>query len=191
MVNLVDIAKDLSLDDIPEQIRCVALKCGMEGAVRLTVTCPGIDIYVPVAGKKLLDRIYVQQLFDGRNAGTIAVHLGITRDKVFKYAKQPHVAEDWEMPNDIMRMVEERCGRAVAIELMRQLPGSTIYIPFDGVYRIKRAYITKAFDGTNAVRLAASLGVTERFVRQTISDSYASNCVQLKMDLFDEQKAAM
>jgi hypothetical protein len=195
VVNLIEIAHHLSIDDVPEQIRCVAERCSIMAAVRLTVECPGIDIYVPAAGKKTLDRLYIQQNYTGSNAGSIAVRLGYTRSKIAQYAKLVEanpIPENWEMPNLHMRLVAERCGRDVAIALMQHFQAVTIYIPFDGVYRIKKAYVARFFDGSNAVELAADLGVTERFVRKAVADSYASNVVQLKMDLFDEQqKAAM
>jgi hypothetical protein len=86
------------------------------------------------------------------------------------------VPGDWSkvtlenLPNDDMRLVGETCGVETAKKLMEKFPQSIIYVPRIETTPWARAYIRKHYDGSNAKRLAAALGVSDRYIYKCMHD---------------------
>jgi hypothetical protein len=78
--------------------------------------------------------------------------------------------EDWKkvsienLPNDDMRLVAEKCGLDITRHLLEKFPQSVVYIPRLETTQWARNYAKKNYDGSNAKRLAAALGVSERYI---------------------------
>ncbi len=183
MIELLELEKDFSLDDLPLRMQDVAIRCGMHDAFLLLVKLKGLDIYVPAQSKKILNHMYVQEHYTGSNAMSLAVRLGISTVKVHEYAEDPVVPP---LPYDKydMKFVVSECGKEVATHLFEHFPGERITIPRQGIDILKRKYIEKHFDGVNSKELALSLSVGERFVRKVIAESYQRSR-SLQLDLFN------
>lgn len=176
----MDWTKDISIHQIPsEHMQLIASTCGIDDAVSLMVHLPGLEIYVPAAGKKYLDHKFIKENFNGSNAGSLAVKLGIDRDKVIQLAKSEVATEI--MTNFYMRTIKDLCGESVAIRLMQNFPRQKFYVPRNGFDIVRRKYIEDNFNGTNVPDLALLCSVTERHVRDVISEMYASTA---QTDLF-------
>jgi hypothetical protein len=88
--------------------------------------------------------------------------------------------EDWkkvrieDLPNDDMRLVAEKCGLATTQKLLEKFPQMIVYIPRLETTQWARNYAKQNYDGTNAKRLAAVLGVSERYIykcQHTVSNN--------------------
>lgn len=177
----MDWTKDISIHQLPsEHMRLIADKCGIDDAVSLMVHMPGIEIYVPAAGKKRMDHQFIKNNFNGSNAGSLAVKMGVDREKVLQIAKSNIETEI--MTNFYMRTVQDLCGEPVAIRLMTNFPKYKFYIPCNGFSIVCRRYIEDNFTGSNVTDLALQCNVTERHVREVISDMYAATA-QLSLNL--------
>jgi len=84
------------------------------------------------------------------------------------------------------KLVYENCGAETVKRLWSRLQGIAIYPSSTAINAAQRAYMRKKFDGTNYKEIAATLNVSERFVREELAknprglnDSY---------DLFKEQQ---
>ena len=76
-----------------------------------------------------------------------------------------------DMPNEDMRLVAELCGLEVAVALLRNMSGISIYIPKPGAnLRFIRRFVKRFYNGHNAKLLAVELDVSERFIYDVISD---------------------
>lgn len=69
-----------------------------------------------------------------------------------------------------MKMVEEFCGKETVIALYQNFPSMNIYVSTKGLVAAKRRYVQERYDGLNIKRLAITLGVSERFIYQVISE---------------------
>lgn len=168
---LGDWIKNISIDTIPsEQMQMIAEHCGIADAVSLMQHLPGIEIYVPAAGKKRIEQQYIHENYNGTNASTIAVKLGLDREKVKHLAKLELNTQ--VLSNYYMRLVAERCGEPVAIRLMQNFARYKFYVPRDGFSIVRRKFIEQSFNGSNVSELALTCKVTERHVRKVISDMY-------------------
>ena len=164
---------DIVVDDLPsEQMQLIAEHCGVSDALTLMDKLPGLELYIPAAGKKILDHQYIIEHYTGFNSATIAVHLGIERRKVERLAKRTLDASAFS--NDHMRLVAETCGEDVTTRLIQHFSRYRFYIPSDGFSIIRRRYIERTFDGTNTQSLALQCQVSERYVRSVVSDMYAA-----------------
>lgn len=176
----MDWTKDIGMHQLPSKhMQRIAAKCGIGDAVSLMIHTPGIEIYIPVAGKKRLNHQFVKDNYNGSNAGSLAAKLGLDRKKIIQLSKSDVTSE--LMTNFYMRTVADKCGDVVAIRLMQNFPGEKFYIPKDGFCIARRKYIETHFDGTNVTDLALSCKVTERHVREVVADMYASTA---QTDLF-------
>jgi len=165
---------DITASDLPsEQMQLIADRCGISDALSLMDQLPGLEIYVPAAGKKALDLQYIKDHHTGYNSASIAIHLGIDRRKVEKLSRQATSARCF-LTNDHMRLVSELCGPEVASRLVQHFPRYRFYIPTDGFSIVRRRYIERTFNGRNVQDLALKCQVTERYVRNVISDMYTS-----------------
>jgi hypothetical protein len=78
--------------------------------------------------------------------------------------------ENWEkvkienLPNDDMRLVAEKCGLSTTRKLLEKFPQMIVYIPRLETTQWARNYAKQNYDGSNAKRLAAALGVSERYI---------------------------
>ena len=185
MDDLIQLADDLSEDNLPESFRFVAAECGMHAAVSLIVNLPGIPLDIPKAGLTSIRKLYIQEHFNGFNALSLAVRLGIDAREVKRLAKivEKHpISTDLQMPNEHTKKIDELCGRDVAIIVIERFPNKRIYVPTGGLFMLKKRYVEKFFKGNNSLDLAIKLRVSQQFVRKVISDYHDSRVVP--MDLF-------
>jgi Mor family transcriptional regulator len=66
-----------------------------------------------------------------------------------------------DMPTEDLKLVARACGPDVAAKLLKELPGVTLYIPRSGITQVKKNYIRKNFNGSNAKKLAIETGYSE------------------------------
>jgi len=174
----------ISISDIPsEHMQLVAERCGIADAISLMEKCPGLEIYVPISGQKNAQNKFIKENFNGTNASSLAVSLGIDRAKVIYLSKKNEKDISDEIPTSIMKIVARECGKSIAIRLMEHLPKHTLYVPKDGFIIAKKSYIMRKFDGSNVAELALKCKMTERFVRKVIADMYSSR-YQQRLELF-------
>lgn len=176
---------DLKIEDIPsEHMQMVADRCGMSDAICLMSNVPGLELYIPVSGKKAIAYNYIKSNVTDSNISSIAGHLGLTRDKVKKITKKISVdsSECNVLTTESMLIIAEKCGEEIAIRLMQEFPLCTLYVPKNGFSIAIRKYIERNHNGFNTAILALKCGVTERYVRQVISEQWASKA-QLSLDL--------
>lgn len=177
------LADDIDVEDITsEQMQLIADEYdeGIADAVALMTRCPGLELYIPASAKRVFDWEYVDKHYTGYNAATLAGHRGLNREDVIRLSKQSEPSRDGL--NDHLRLVIERCGMGVARRLARYFPGWKFYIPINGLSMIIKRYIEREFNGTNTQELALKCGVSERHVRQIISDKHQS---AIQLSLFD------
>lgn len=67
------------------------------------------------------------------------------------------------------KLVAEHCGMEVLIKLWECLPGLHLYISTKPLVDAKKRYIREKYDGSNVKLLAIKLGVSERFVYETLA----------------------
>ncbi len=190
MIDITEISKELSIDDLPLSVRDVAARCSVLDAVTLMHNLPGLHLFIPVStGKQIVRKIIKNELdFENHsNASSLATRLGIDRSKLLSLAKKIKkddlCTQDIQMPNEYMREVEDRCGRDLALRLLTKMPAPCkVYIPTGGAFLIKRKYIERAFNGSNTIALSAQLHVSEYWVRGIIRQMYSEKHEQL--DLF-------
>jgi hypothetical protein len=85
---MLDWITDIGIHQIPsEHMQLIADKCGIQDAISLMTHLPGIELYVPAAGKKRLEHQFIKANFTGSNAAALAVKLGVDRDKVIQLTK--------------------------------------------------------------------------------------------------------
>ena len=86
-----------------------------------------------------------------------------------------------------VRLIAESCGIDVLIRLWEECPSLSLYISTVPLNEARRRYIRKHYTGSNAKELAAMLGVSDRFVFQTVAaDSKRGNAErQGQKSLFD------
>jgi Mor family transcriptional regulator len=176
---------DFNINDISsEHMQMVADRCGVSDAVSLMLHVPGLELYIPLAGKKSLNINYIKLNFNGHNTSSIAVKLGIDNKTVKKLARR-FSAQTIEpiYKNKSMLIVAKMCGETTAIHLMQEFPLHTFYVPKNGFEGSIRKYIERNFDGKNHPELALKCNVTERHVRQVVADMYNSKA-QLSLNLF-------
>lgn len=169
-------------NDFVGDLRSVSEQCGVHHAMLLQVRMPGIDLFIPQSGKTALDAIYIKEHYDGTNALSIAVRLGIDSSRVKELAKGTR-AYNFPSTSASLRHVFDQCGEDTVRILCEHFPKQFIRIPRRGIDVLKRKYIQQNFNGSNVVDLAIQLGVTDRFVRMVVADGYKSRVLQL--DLFN------
>lgn len=175
---------DIKIEDLPPgKMTDIANKNGIEDAVILMQRVPGLQLYIPVYGKKKLNKEYIDINYTGQNLLSISVHLGLGTKKVNYMIKGKCDFKKDFISNKYMRIVAEHCGKDVVRRLISNFYGDDIYIPICGFLSIRRAKIVKEFDGSNSTQLAIKYGVSERYIQQIIADLYnVKSAVQL--DLF-------
>ena len=84
--------------------------------------------------------------------------------KLIDKVKEQITSED--MPTENMKIIAETCGIDIAIKILKNLGGLSLYIPSSGISLIHNKYILKRYDGTRdcANRLALELGVSINYV---------------------------
>ncbi|MCL2219302.1 MAG: hypothetical protein FWC23_05235 [Chitinispirillia bacterium] len=173
----------ISATDIQsEQMQEVALHCGLDVALALMSKMPGLEIYIPASAKKADDWQYVKDNYNGYNAATVAGRLGLNREDVIHLSKQPAPTAG-RSSNEHLDRVAELCGPETAQCLAHNFPGCRFYIPRNGLSIAIRKHIERSFNGTNTQELALACGVSERHVRQVISEKYQSTA---QLSLFDQ-----
>lgn len=168
----------------------IASRCCIEDAVRVTLFLPGLQLYIPKAGSKLLAKAQIADEFDFEhqtNASSLAMRLRLDRARVLSFAKEirkhgkPSI-DAIKDTNEYVRLVEARCGRDVAVRMLARLSTPCrIYVPRTARYELLRRYVEIAFDGGNTVTLAAQLGVGECWIRKVIRQKYQARVQQLSL----------
>jgi len=173
----------LTIDDLTsEHMHLIADRCGVNAAVSLMQHMPGIELYIPAAGKKIMELQYIRSNYNGHNTASIAIHLGITRKKVELLSKSKIEYSKPIFSNKHIFTIAQRCGHEIAKKLLEAFPRQRFYIPCDGFSHVRRSFIIKNFNGSNVIELALQCGVSERYVRSIIADMYASKA---QLSLFD------
>ncbi|MEI8389919.1 MAG: Mor transcription activator family protein [bacterium] len=82
------------------------------------------------------------------------------------------IKED-EMPNEELKTVASLCGVKTAIDLMKNLPGTMIFIPNKALIKLRNKYICKKYDGTkkSLLILCKELSLAERQLYQIIKNN--------------------
>jgi len=176
---------EITINDIAsEKLRCFAEKYGISDAIRLITYMPGIDIYIPTQSKKMLELQYIKDTYNGRNLSAIAVHLN--RDRSFIEQKINtginNIGKNDILCTSILQIISDRCGYDLVVKLISMFPGERLQVPKNPFGEFKKNYIEKNFTGSNIVELALYLEMSERFVRETVSDMY---CHSQQISLFD------
>jgi Mor family transcriptional regulator len=80
-----------------------------------------------------------------------------------------------DMPNNDLKLVAEHCGIAVAITLIENMGGLSIYIPGEtfSFRKPMKRYIAKTWDGKNTKELARELGVSLKMIYKILQESSA------------------
>lgn len=72
-----------------------------------------------------------------------------------------------------VKLIYDVCGPEVLFTLWQNLPGISLYLSEKSLFQIKRRYIIKFYNKNdpvyNAKALATKLGVSEKFVYETIA----------------------
>ncbi len=76
-----------------------------------------------------------------------------------------------DMPNQDMRLVAELCGLDVAISLLRNMSGVSIYIPkVESNINFIRRFVKRFYNGNNAKIIAIELDIGERLVYKIVNE---------------------
>lgn len=86
-----------------------------------------------------------------------------------------------DLPNEELQLIASDLGIEAIIKLAMKFSGIYIYIPKDLKKKIKKAYVLRCFDGTNAKQLARKLDISERSVYDWVHEE---DKVRLQTNLF-------
>lgn len=185
LIGIEEFAQNLSTSELPDDIQDIAAICGKRSAVMLAFRCSGIPLDIPKKSLRDIRKAYIKRHFNGKNAMSIAVKMGIDASSVTRMVNDmgnEDIPDSIKMPNVYMKIIEDKCGYDFAVSLLLNFAGMRLYIRKSCTYQLKKEYIRRFFDGTNSAVLASHLDVTERFVRETISEQYQDKSQQI--DLF-------
>jgi len=169
---------DMTIDDIQsEHMQLVAEKCGISDAISLMSHVPGLELYIPLSGRKTIIKRYIKLNYNGSNASSLAVKLGVDQKYVLKIVKKlDRISIDSNfLQSESMIIVAKECGEQIALRLMQELPMSKLYVPKSGFILSIRKYIERNYNGFNSQTLALKCNVTERFVRKVAYDKDHAN----------------
>lgn len=82
------------------------------------------------------------------------------------------------------KLILEHCGRDVLISLLKNLPKVELYISQRLIVEAQKLYVQKYFNGKNYKVLALDIGVSERVVREWISQERAHVAKKRQPELF-------
>ena len=175
----------ITVDEIPSKcLRDIAHANGIDDAISLMQHLPGMDIYIPVVPARYMVRQMVaNQCIDSKPL-SLATTSGLSVKEVNNIIKHK---ERWcaveLFSSESMRLIHSRCGDGVARRLLMRFTNSSFYIPTDGFKIARRRYIAEHYTVSNGSELALDLGVSERHIRDVVSDMYASRHVE-QLSLF-------
>ena len=177
--------KDLTIEEITsEKMQSIAYRNGIEDAVALMRGVPGLRLYIPVYGRKKINRDYIKHNFTGKNILSISVHLGIDQKKIKYLSNNPPGYDKNVFSNNYIQLVVKKCGKDVAERLLKNFGGEYIYVPQDGFSILRRKLIEKRFNGSNSAELALKFNISERQINKIMSEFYASKNTQMELELF-------
>lgn len=87
------ILEEITIDDIPGDLRIVARTCGLEVAARLMSDLPGITIYIPRYAAKDVMRRYIVKMYPRLSAKELALQLGVSDRYVYKCLEDEGIDE--------------------------------------------------------------------------------------------------
>ncbi|MEQ8170275.1 MAG: Mor transcription activator family protein [Candidatus Eremiobacterota bacterium] len=100
-----------------------------------------------------------------------------------------------DMPSEDLKLVARACGVEVAAKLLKELPGVTLYVPKSGITQVKKNYIRKSFNGTNAKKLAIETGYSEvhlyAIVREGKTMPGERDIEIIQMDMFNNDNGGI
>ncbi len=67
------ITKDITIDDLPEDLKFIATFCGMDVALSLMKQAAGMNFTIPKSALKVLKRNYIVKNYDGSRAQTLKI----------------------------------------------------------------------------------------------------------------------
>jgi Mor family transcriptional regulator len=108
---------------------------------------------------------------------SLGVKWGINASKIAVLSK----TKDSYCDNESIALVREKCGSNVAELLLLHFHGKTIYTPVEGLWMLRKKYVHAVFNGSNTVKIAIDLGVTDRWVRKIIAEKYTKNHLQTSL----------
>lgn len=81
--------------------------------------------------------------------------------------------------------IAKLCGTEVAIRLLEHFPGTSVYVPKEGVVLLKKDYIRKNFNGKNSRELALETGYSQVHVYRILKEG-KKDALDGQMDMFAE-----
>lgn len=79
----------LTIEDMPNaDMKLVAECCGIEIALKLLTSLPGISISVPKFGIRKIARDYIIKNYNGKNAKKLAFETGLTENYIYKILRE-------------------------------------------------------------------------------------------------------
>lgn len=179
----MDWLKGITFNDIPPgKMSDIAIKNGLSDVISLMKNVGGLQLYIPIYGKKRLNIDYIKETYSGKNTLSIAIKLGINVSKVLYFFKKKDTFQKPAHSNNYMKIVVNKCGKDIALRLIENFSGEKIYIPRNGFSIIRRKKIIEEFNGNNTLKLSLKYMVSERYVSKIIADSYKNkNIIQLNL----------
>lgn len=145
----------LDHSEYPLQFSFVADKIGNEEACSLLWFLPGFTISkIPPRPAYLLKKQYIADNYNGTNSASLSVKTQIKYSQIADIAKQSdHIDID---PNKYtqIKYVVDYCGNRVAMQLLREFPGQSIYVPKAGNLAMRKKLVLKEFNGSNHLELS-------------------------------------
>lgn len=93
-----------------------------------------------------------------------------------------------DMPSETFELIADNCGLNVAVSLLKNASGLTIFVPSNGFEALERRIILREYDGSAVTikKLALRLNLTEKTVRNYIANGRLIPAVEGQQNLFPE-----
>lgn len=113
----------------------------------------------------------------------------VINELTINYLGSPVKVSVEDMPNQLFKDIATLCGVNVAISLLKNFPGNTIFVPLKGFKFLERRIICdayeKEFDAECIRRLSRKFCLSEKTVREILINRYKVLKVPGQMSLFD------
>lgn len=86
-----------------------------------------------------------------------------------------------DLPSEELQIIAQDLGVEAIVKLAINFSGVYIYIPKELKKKLKKIYVLRTFDGTNARALARKLDISERTIYDWVSEE---DKVRLQVNLF-------
>jgi len=107
--------------------------------------------------------------------------------EMIQYMSEAFKVED--LPNEDLQLVAKDLGMSAIVTLILNHSGVYLYFPKDLKNKLKRLYVLRTFDGSNAKSLARKLDISERTIYEWVhaADTAPKNQANFLNELFDQQ----